>query len=86
MLDPTLWADSIQTVELIPASGKEIAVGLVPLSLIMGTITVPDTESKMLRKFFSYVEIVAEKDGSYYASIKPEYDGFFVVQDLTPGK
>jgi VCBS repeat-containing protein len=86
MVDPTLRADSVQTVELIPASGKKIAVGLVPLSLIMGSITLPETEIKIIRKFFSYVEIVVEKDGHYYTSIKPEYDGFFVVQDLTPGK
>lgn len=86
MMDPTLRADSIQTVELIPASGKKIAVGFVPLSLIMGSISLPETDTKLTDKFFSYVEIVVEKFGAYYTSIKPEYDGFFVVQDLTPGK
>jgi VCBS repeat-containing protein len=86
MVDPTLRADSIQTVELIPASGKKIAVGLVPLSLIMGSISLPETDTELTDKFFSYVEIVVEKWGAYYTSIKPEYDGFFVVQDLTPGK
>jgi hypothetical protein len=27
-----------------------------------------------------------KKNGNYYTSINPEYDGFFVVQDLKPGK
>ncbi|MFT5312351.1 MAG: hypothetical protein ACI8Z9_000829 [Paraglaciecola sp.] len=86
MIDPTLRADSEQTVELIPASGKKISVGLVPLSLVMGSIHLPDVETKISNKFFSYVEIVVEKNGRYYTSVSPEYDGFFVLQDLKPGK
>ncbi len=87
MVDPTLRANSVQAVQLIPASGKKIAVGLVPLSLIMGSISLPEEiEAKVRNKFFSYAEIIVKKDGSYYASIKPEYDGFFVVQDLQPGE
>jgi hypothetical protein len=86
MLDPTLTADSDQTVTLLPASGKKISVGLVPLSLIMGSILLPETEDKITKKFFSYVEIVVEKNNEYYTSITPEYDGFYVLQDLKPGK
>jgi hypothetical protein len=85
MIDPTLRADDVQEVELIPASGKKVGVGLVPLSLIMGSISLPAVETRK-KKFFSYVEITVEKDGLYYRSIKAEYDGFFVVQDLQPGK
>ncbi len=86
MLDPTLTADSDQTITLLPASGKKISVGLVPLSLIMGSILLPETEDKITKKFFSYVEIVVEKNNEYYTSITPEYDGFYVLQDLKPGK
>jgi hypothetical protein len=87
MVDPTLRANSVPAVKLIPASGKKIDVGLTPLSLIMGSISLPEkTASKLKNKFLSYVEITVEKDGDYYASITPEYDGFFVVQDLKPGK
>jgi hypothetical protein len=86
MIDPTLRADNDQTVKLLPASGKKISVGLVPLSLIMGSIYLPEIEDKISNKFFSYVEIVVEKDNIYYTSITPEYDGFFVLQDLKPGK
>jgi hypothetical protein len=86
MIDPTLSADDFKEIKLIPASGKKIAVGLVPLSLIMGSITLPSVERKVRKKFFSYAEIIVEKDGVYYRSIKPEYDGFYVVQDLQPGK
>ncbi|AZG37468.1 hypothetical protein EGC80_11500 [Shewanella psychromarinicola] len=86
MLDPTLRVNATQGMVLIPASGKKIAVGLVPLSLIMGSISLPGTDTKISKKFFSYVEIVVTKDGTYYKNIKPEYDGFFVVQDLTPGE
>jgi hypothetical protein len=85
MIDPTLSADDFKEIKLIPASGKKIAVGLVPLSLIMGSITLPSVERKIRKKFFSYAEIIVEKDGVYYRSIKPEYDGFYVVQDLQPG-
>jgi LysM repeat protein len=85
MIDPTLSADNNQTVKLLPASGKKISVGLVPLSLIMGSIYLPKIEGKISNKFFSYVEIVVEKDNVYYTSITPEYDGFFVLQDLKPG-
>jgi hypothetical protein len=85
MIDPTLSADDFKEIKLIPASGKKIAVGLVPLSLIMGSITLPSVERKIKKKFFSYTEIIVEKDGVYYHSIKPEYDGFYVVQDLQPG-
>lgn len=86
MIDPTLSADDFKEIKLIPASGKKIGVGLVPLSLIMGSITLPSVERKVRKKFFSYTEIIVEKDGVYYRSIKPEYDGFYVVQDLQPGK
>ncbi|MFT6926653.1 MAG: hypothetical protein ACJAZP_002272 [Psychromonas sp.] len=86
MIDPTLRADDTKEVELIPASGKKIGEGLVPLSLIMGSISLPAVEKKIKKKFFSYAEIIVEKDGAYYRSIKPEYDGFYVVQDLQPGK
>jgi hypothetical protein len=86
MVDPTLRADSIKEVQLIPASGKKVSVGLVPLSLIMGSIYLPEIEANIKNKFFSYVEIVVKKNGNYYTSINPEYDGFFVVQDLKPGK
>jgi LysM repeat protein len=85
MIDPTLRANNDQTVKLLPASGKKISVGLVPLSLIMGSIYLPKIEDKIGNKFFSYVEIVVEKDNVYYTSITPEYDGFFVMQDLKPG-
>ena len=85
MIDPTLRANSAQTLKLLPASGKKISVGLVPLSLIMGSIYLPEIEGKISNKFFSYVEIVVEKDNVYYTSITPEYDGFFVLQDLKPG-
>jgi hypothetical protein len=85
MIDPTLRANSAQTLKLLPASGKKISVGLVPLSLIMGSIYLPEIEDKISNKFFSYVEIVVEKDNVYYTSITPEYDGFFVLQDLKPG-
>lgn len=54
--------------------------------MIMGSICLPDIDVKKRKKFFSYVEIIIEKDGSYFDSIKPEYDGFFVVQDLKPGR
>ncbi|WP_232771749.1 hypothetical protein [Glaciecola sp. 33A] len=86
MIDPTLTADRDQTVTLLPASGKKISVGLVPLSLIMGSILLPEAEDKITKKFFSYVEIVVEKNNDYYTSITPEYDGFYVLQDLEPGK
>jgi hypothetical protein len=86
MIDPTLTADRDQTVTLLPASGKKISVGLVPLSLIMGSILLPEAEDKITKKFFSYVEIVVEKNNDYYTSITPEYDGFYVLQDLKPGK
>jgi LysM repeat protein len=86
MLDPTLRADTAEELTLIPASGKKIAVGLVPLSLIMGAISLPETDRKTSKKFFSYAEIMVEKDGIYHDSIKPEYDGFYVLQDLKPGK
>ena len=86
MIDPTLRADSAEKVELIPASGKKIKVGLVPLSMIMGSIYLPEIDTKISKKFFSYAEIVVEKNGIYYASITPEYDGFFVLQDIKPGK
>lgn len=86
MIDPTLNADDFKEIKLIPASGKKIGVGLVPLSLIMGSITLPSVERKIRKKFFSYAEIIVKKDGGYYRSIKPEYDGFYVVQDLQPGK
>ena len=86
MLDPTLRANTAEELTLIPASGKKIAVGLVPLSLIMGVISLPETDRKTSKKFFSYAEIVVEKDGIYHSSIKPEYDGFYVLQDLKPGK
>lgn len=85
MIDPTLKTDEFKEVEVIPASGKEIDVGLVPVSMIMGSISLPDIDTKKSKKFFSYVEIVVEKEGIYYESIVPEYDGFFVVQDLKPG-
>jgi hypothetical protein len=52
----------------------------------MGSITLPSVERKIRKKFFSYAEIIVEKDGIYYRSIKPEYDGFYVVQDLQPGE
>jgi hypothetical protein len=51
----------------------------------MGSIYLPEIEDKISNKFFSYVEIVVEKDNVYYTSITPEYDGFFVLQDLKPG-
>jgi hypothetical protein len=86
LVDPTLSTNSIKTVELIPASGKKLSVGLAPLSLIMGSIYLSDTEAKIRNKFFSYVEIVVEKNGHFYANVAPEYDGFFVVQDLKPGE
>nr|WP_297347008.1 hypothetical protein [uncultured Glaciecola sp.] len=86
LVDPTLRADSATTVKLIPASGKRVTVGLVPLSMIMGSIYLPEIDIRISKKFFSYAEIVVEKDGSYYASITPEYDGFFVLQDIKPGK
>jgi LysM repeat protein len=86
MLDPTLRVNTAEELILIPASGKKIAVGLVPLSLVMGSISLPKTDSKTSNKFFSYAEIVVEKDGIYHSSIKPEYDGFYVLQDLKPGK
>jgi len=54
--------------------------------LIMGSIYLPETEDKISNKFFSYVEIVVEKNNVYYTSIAPEYDGFYVLQDLKPGK
>ncbi|MFT5721314.1 MAG: hypothetical protein ACI9W6_001627 [Motiliproteus sp.] len=84
-IDPTLRADNFKEVRLIPASGISVGMGLVPLSLIMGSISLPVIEDKQKNKFFSYVEIIVEKEGVYYRSIKPEYDGFFVVQDLQPG-
>lgn len=86
IIDPTLRADNFQEIQIIPASGRSINVGLVPLSMIMGSIYLPDIETKKINKFFSYVEIIIEKDGKYYDSIIPEYDGFFVIQDLKPGK
>lgn len=86
MVDPTLRSNSAQMIELLPASGKKISVGLVPLSLIMGSIYLPEIEAKISNKFFSYVEITVSKDNDYYTSITPEYDGFFVLQDLKPGK
>jgi hypothetical protein len=86
MVDPTLRANSAEVVELIPASGKKISVGLVPLSLVMGSIYLPEIAASISKKFFSYVEIVVEKNGNYYSSVTPEYDGFFVLQDLKPGK
>jgi hypothetical protein len=86
MVDPTLRSNSTETIALLPASGKNISVGLVPLSLIMGSIYLPDIEAKIINKFFSYVEITVSKDNNYYTSITPEYDGFFVLQDLKPGK
>nr|WP_297350182.1 hypothetical protein [uncultured Glaciecola sp.] len=86
MVDPTLRSDSAQTIALLPASSKNISVGLVPLSLIMGSIYLPEIEAKISNKFFSYVEITVSKDNDYYTSITPEYDGFFVLQDLKPGK
>jgi hypothetical protein len=86
MIDPTLRADNNQTIKMLPASGKKISVGLVPLSLIMGSIYLPEIEAKISNKFFSYVEITVSKDNDYYTSITPEYDGFFVLQDLKPGK
>ena len=86
MVDPTLRADSNQKVKLLPASGKKISIGLVPLSLIMGSIYLPEIKAKINKKFFSYVEIVVKKNNDYYTSITPEYDGFFVLQDLKPGK
>jgi hypothetical protein len=52
----------------------------------MGSIYLPEIDIRISKKFFSYAEIVVEKDGSYYASITPEYDGFFVLQDIKPGK
>ncbi len=85
MIDPTLKASELTEVEIIPASGKRVELGLVPVSMIMGYISLPDIDIKKQKKFFSYVEIVVEKDGSYYDCILPEYDGFFVVQDLKPG-
>ncbi|PKH03630.1 hypothetical protein CXF72_05320 [Psychromonas sp. MB-3u-54] len=86
MIDPTLRAANSQEIKLIPASGKKVGMGLVPLSLIMGSISLPAVDNKLRKKFFSYAEIIVEKSGLYYRSIKPEYDGFFVVQDLKPGK
>jgi hypothetical protein len=86
MVDPTLRANSAEVVELIPASGKKISDGLVPLSLVMGSIYLPEIAASISKKFFSYVEIVVEKNGNYYSSVTPEYDGFFVLQDLKPGK
>jgi len=86
IIDPTLRADDFQKIQIIPATGKNVNVGLVPLSMIMGSIYLPDIENKKINKFFSYVEIIIEKDGKYYDSIIPEYDGFFVVQDLKPGR
>ncbi|MFT5294404.1 MAG: hypothetical protein ACI9YH_000410 [Colwellia sp.] len=85
MIDPTLSTDDFKEIKLIPASGKKIDVGLIPLSMIMGSINLPSVERKIRKKFFSYAEIIVEKDGVYYRSIKPEYDGFYVVQDLQPG-
>jgi len=86
MVDPTLRTDDSQEIQIIPASGRKVDVGLVPLSMIMGSIYLPDIENKKINKFFSYVEIIIEKDGKYYDSIIPEYDGFFVIQDLKPGR
>ena len=86
MIDPTLRANSAETIKLLPASGKKISVGLVPLSIIMGSIHLPKIEDKISNKFFSYVEIVVEKDNIYHTNITPEYDGFFVLQDVKPGK
>ena len=85
MIDPTLRADDFNEIEIIPASGRRIDVGLIPMSMIMGSICLPDIDVKKRNKFFTYVEIVVEKEGIYYDSIVPEYDGFFVVQDLKPG-
>ena len=84
-IDPTLQAYEHQDVNIIPASGKKIEMGLIPLSMIMGSINLSALEAKQKRKFISYVEIIVEKDGIYLRSIKPEYDGFYVVQDLQPG-
>lgn len=86
MIDPTLRADEFQEIQLIPASGKNINVGLVPLSMITGSIYLPDKENRKLKNIFSYMEIIIEKDGKYYDCITPEYDGFFVAQDLKPGE
>jgi hypothetical protein len=86
IIDPTLRADNFQEIQIIPASGKIANVGLVPMSMIMGSIYLPDIDNKKINKFFSYTEIIIEKNGKYYDSIIPEYDGFFVVQDLKPGK
>ncbi len=86
IIDPTLRANNFQEIQIIPASGRNVNVGLVPLSIIMGSIYLPNIDNKIKNKFFSYVEIIIEKDGKYYDSIRPEYDGFFVIQDLKPGK
>jgi hypothetical protein len=86
MIDPTLSAGDLNELVLIPASGKKVAMGLVPQSLIMGSINLPSVERKIRKKFFSYAEIIVEKNGVYYRTIKPEYDGFYVVQDLQPGE
>jgi len=86
IIDPTLRADNFQEIQIIPASGKSINVGLIPLSMIMGSIYLPDIDNKKINKFFNYTEIIIEKNGKYYDSIRPEYDGFFVIQDLKPGK
>lgn len=86
MIDPTLKAEDFQELEIIPATGKHIEIGLVPVSILMGSICLPDIEdNKIKKKVFAYMEIIVEKDGNYFSSIKPEYDGFFVVQDLKPG-
>lgn len=85
-IDITLRADDFQEIQLIPASGKNINVGLVPMSMITGSIYLPELGLKENKNFFSYVEIIIEKDGEYYTHIIPEYDGFFVVQDLKPGE
>lgn len=86
MIDPTLRAANSQEIKLIPASGRKVGVGLIPLSMIMGSINLPAVDRKIKKKFFTYVEIIVEKAGVYYRSIKPEYDGFYVIQDLQPGE
>lgn len=86
IIDPTLKVEDLKEIELIPATGKKIEIGVVPVSIIMGSIILPNIDRKKINRFFSYVEIKVEKDGIYYDSIFPEYDGLFVIQDLKPGK